>query len=235
MKRGRFFLFSMFFSLLLSGSAWASDEQPQLATEHPDIEVLPFTSRDLRVLQPFNVGLQLSTLSLLVPFKPGFTASWSKSPEWTFEASLLSGSLSAGVAGYDVASYKETSYQLLARYYGDNKNFNWVFGFSQEGGRFLIGNKYVSYATGVGRIDLAELQSWAVVVGFGQRWQWKNGMTLGIEWAQISVPFKVDKTDSDFFASTATNEDKGRVRDILNILARVPRLSLAQLSVGYSF
>lgn len=228
-------LIALCVSLFASVVVFAQAPSEPVTSKQASVEVLPFTDRDLRSHGPWNLSGQFVALSLPMPLKMGASGSWNYNPTWTFEASMLSGGISAGVAGFDLGGYSEKSYQLLARYFGSNQTFNWVFGLSQETGRARIGNKYLSYATGVGQIDVAQMQSWAVVLGFGQRWQWDNGLSVGLEWAQVSIPVSIDKSSSDFFNSTANESDKKKVQDILDFLVRFPRISLLQVSVGYSF
>jgi hypothetical protein len=203
----------------------------------PDIKISQLdrmTGMD-RLLRPWNVSFELSTLSLLVPLKPSLSASYAFDPEWAFEVSAMSGSLSAGWLSAELGRYTETSFSVLLRSYGTRSSFHYLIGVSQENTRIQIGNRYVDMATGVGSIDIAQTQSWALVLGVGQAWKLRNGVTLGIDYARIAYPLIVANTDSAFLTSNANGDKKGFIADTLNTAAKIPRFSFLQFNVGWSF
>lgn len=194
----------------------------------------PHTGMD-RLLRPWNVSFDLSTISLFVPLKPGATVSYAYNPEYTIELSAMSGGLSAGWLSAELGRYTETSYSAVVRSYGARSSFHYLIGVSQENTLIKIGNRYVDMATGAGSIDIAQTQSWALVLGLGQNWKLRNGMSFGVDYARIAYPLIVSNTDSPFLNSTADGEKKGFIADTLNTAAKIPRLSFLQLNIGYSF
>lgn len=217
-----------------------AETSPNAATSkstEPEIQISPFDRMNGldRMLRPWNVSFELSTLSLLVPLKPSISASYVIDPEWAVVMSAMSGSLSAGWLSAELGRYTETSYSLLLRSYGTRSSFNYIIGVSQENTLIRIGNRYVDVATGSGSLDLAQTQSWALVLGFGQSWKLRNGVTLGIDYARIAYPLIVANSDSAFLTSDANGDKKGFIADTLNTAAKIPRLSFLQLNVGWSF
>lgn len=194
----------------------------------------PQTGMD-RLLRPWNVSFDLTTISLFVPLKPGATVSYAFDPEYTIELSAMSGGLSAGWLSAELGRYTETSYSAVLRSYGTRSSFHYLIGFSQENTLIKIGNRYVDMATGAGSIDIAQTQSWAIVLGLGQNWKLRNGMSFGVDYARIAYPLIVANTDSPFLTSNADGDKKGFIADTLNTAAKIPRLSFLQLNIGYSF
>lgn len=188
-----------------------------------------------RLLRPWNLSVDLSTVSLFVPLKPGLTFAYAWDAAYSVEVSAMSGSLSAGWLSAELARYTETSYSVVVRSYGTRSSFHYLLGVSQENTRILIGNRYVDMATGVGSIDVAQTQSWALVLGLGQAWKLRNGFSFGIDYARIAYPLIVGNTDSAFLNSSADGDKKGFVADTLNTAAKIPRISFLQLNVGWTF
>ncbi|MBX3017267.1 MAG: hypothetical protein KF767_05215 [Bdellovibrionaceae bacterium] len=194
----------------------------------------PQTGMD-RLLRPWNVSFDLTTISLFVPLKPGVNVSYAFDPEYTIELSAMSGGLSAGWLSAELGRYTETSYSAVLRSYGTRSSFHYLIGVSQENTLIKIGNRYVDMATGAGSIDVAQTQSWALVLGLGQNWKLRNGVSFGVDYARIAYPLIVANTDSAFLSSNADGDKKGFIADTLNTAAKIPRLSFLQLNVGYSF
>lgn len=218
------------------GSATPEAKEPEPEPE-PAPRAGPFTPQTGmdRLLRPWNVSFDLSTVSLFVPLKPGVTLSYAFDPEYTIELGAMSGSLSAGWLSAELGRYTETSYSAVLRSYGTRASFHYLIGVSQENTRILIGNRYVDMATGAGSIDVAQTQSWALVLGLGQSWKLRNGVSFGIDYARIAYPLIVANTDSAFLSSNADGDKKGFIADTLNTAAKIPRLSFLQLNLGWSF
>lgn len=192
-------------------------------------------ARDFRAQKKWTALAQLSTASLLIPLRPGVSLSWNRTPEWSYEASYMTGSLSAGVAGQDIASFAEKSLLLRARYFGSSNSFHYIVGLSRETGDFRLGNKYLNMVTGAGDISLAKFSSLAVNLGLGNRWQWENGLSFGVDWATLILPLSVQDTNSDYFQTNASAADKQSLRDTLDIIAKFPRFAFLTVSAGWSF
>lgn len=83
--------------------------------------------------------------------------------------------------------------------------------------------------------NLLSVKSFGVTFGLGNRWQLRNGLSLGVDWFHLNIPLSVFEADADYLRSNADQDDKNEIDDVLNILKRVPTFSLLKLQVGYTF
>lgn len=192
-------------------------------------------SREARALKNGTVMLGVTTLSLLVPLKAAVNAGWKLSPQWNAELIYLTGSLSAGIAGQDLAKFNENSVQIGARYFSDWNSFNLLMGFARDSGNARLGSDLLQGVTGYGSFDVIEFQSMGVVLGLGNRWQWSNGFTAGVDWFSVSIPLNVTKSQSFYFQSSASAADKKKAKDTLDTVAKIPRIALVNAYLGWSF
>lgn len=83
--------------------------------------------------------------------------------------------------------------------------------------------------------NILSVKSVGVTLGLGNRWQLKNGMSLGVDWFHLNIPVSVFETDADYLNSDADQQDKEDIRDVLDVLKRVPTFSFLKFQVGYTF
>lgn len=233
----------IFFSFFESAQAQSANESVLEST--PDTPVVverPVTTKrsrstDIRASSEFTASYMGSIFGLAVPFKHGPVFGWIIDENWTIEASYFTGSLSFGTSFISVGSFSENLIAVQARYYPRN-TFNWIFGFSRQSYRANLGSSLISGLSGgniPGDVDVLAVSTIGLQIGFGNRWQWDNGFTLGVDWVVLNFPFQTLKTDAPFLDYVTNPNDRQTVEDVIRVMKFFPTGALTKVSLGYTF
>lgn len=205
------------------------------AKRKPLIPSIP--TAELREASKFTVSYTASPMGIPVPFKHGPSVAWIIDRNWTVEGSYFTGSFGVSTEFLDIGSFTETLITLNARYYPGN-SFNWLIGVSRQSYEAHIGSALVSRLSGgniPGDIDLVKVATIGLQTGLGNRWQWKNGLTLGIDWIVINIPFMTSRSEAAFLDYVSNQDDRRHVEDALKVMRFLPTGPITKISVGYSF
>lgn len=155
----------------------------------------------------------------------------------SWELSYARGSISSPFFLVDIGSVSDTHMSLLYRSYSKRNSFAVIYGLNYYNFDAHLGGKYLSsISSGDPReYNLLSVKSFGVTFGLGNRWQLRNGLSLGVDWFHLNIPLSVFEADADYLRSNADQDDKNEIDDVLNILKRVPTFSLLKLQVGYTF
>lgn len=177
------------------------------------------------------VGLELFTS--WVPFKltAGYTYIFNK--KWSVEAEFARGKFGAGLYGFNLADVTEYRYSLLARRYTGN-SFHWIFGLYKDDFRARIGSDYLKNMSNTS-IDDMKVEILGATLGLGNRWQWKSGLTVGMDWVRTNIPIFDRKVDDGVLRNIDDGSDNNRVKRMINRVAGVPSFTLFGLYLGYTF
>lgn len=226
----------------------ATDEEtepntkPELALE-PELEPAPLptppplNSGDLRVRSQYTASYTGSILGLAVPFKHGPSLGWIVDRNWTIEASYFSGHLGFGTGFLSVGAFRENLIAVQARYYPRN-SFNWIFGLSRQSYDAKLGSDLIRNLSGgsiPSDVDVVKVATVGLQLGFGNRWQWENGFSLGVDWLVLNFPFQTLKSDAPFLSYVNNQDDRAKVEDVLRIMRYIPTGAIAKIALGYSF
>ena len=181
--------------------------------------------------QTVMVGYEF--LSSWLPFKltAGYTYIFNK--EWSLEAEFARGKFGAGFFGVDLASVAEYRYSLIARRYSGN-SFNFIFGVYKDDFWAKLGSSYLDDMSDTS-IDDFGVKVLGLALGVGNRWQWENGFSLGIDWFRMNAPIFARKAEDAILDNIEDDSDRDMIKSGINKVSKVPTFVLLGLYVGYSF
>lgn len=177
------------------------------------------------------VGYEL--LSTWIPSKFTFSYTHIFNKTWSVEAEFARGHFGAGLFGFDIASVTEYRYSILARRYTGN-SFHWIFGLYKDDFRAKLGSDVLDDMSDTSLDDM-NVKVVGATVGFGNRWQWSNGFTLGLDWVRMNMPLFDRKIDDGVLKNIDDGSDHDSVKKGLNRVASVPTFTLLGIYLGYTF
>ena len=218
--------------MLLCFSVFAKTESPSQSLP----ETLKAEVRNTAVFREKSHGSAMLGLELFtswVPFKltAGYTYIFNK--KWSLEAEFARGNFGAGLYGFNLASVSEYRYSLLARRYTGN-SFHWIFGLYKDDFRARIGSDYLEDMSDTS-IDDLKVEILGATLGFGNRWQWKSGLTMGMDWVRSNIPIFERKVDDGVLKNIDDGSDHDRVKKVINRVVSVPSFTLFGIYLGYTF
>jgi len=153
--------------------------------------------------------------------------------KWSLEGEYSWASFSTKFVGIELGEISEGRSTLQARYYVSN-SFHFSFGGVYSRFSAKLGNDYLDtlgnkITTGFSAENLG------VTLGMGNRWQWSNGITFGVDWIRINYPLVTTKIDDNSLNDVADSADRNDLKDSLKTFNRIPTFVLFGLNVGYSF
>jgi hypothetical protein len=219
------------FLMLLCFPLFAQTETPVSLPEKIEAQVKNTAFYRSQSKGTVMVGLELFTS--WVPFKltAGYTYIFNK--DWSLEAEFARGHFGAGLYGFNLASVNEYRYSLLARRYLGN-SFHWIFGLYKDDFRASFGSDYLDDMSDTS-IDDLKVEILGATLGVGNRWQWKNGLTMGMDWVRTNIPIFDRKVDDGVLKNLEDVSDHDRVKKVINRVVSVPSFTLFGLYLGYTF
>ncbi len=213
-------------SLIVSPPAWAQDDS---AVEAPSP-----TSEENRDQTNVTASYTVFSTGLILP-KRGPALSYVSSKRWTFELGYLSGDVGLGYHGLSVASFKEELYLAEARYYPGNV-VNLFFGLGERRYSLDLGSAELSrIAPGAPNQHVIAVRNQVAEFGFGNRWQWHKGFTLGIDWLALLIPVGKGSVDAPFLDYIEDDDTRSDTKSVLKILRYIPTFTAFKLHLGWTF
>ena len=188
--------------------------------------VVKLKTEDLRLLSRGSVMVGFNLLSTWIPYKTTVAYTHIFSKKWSLELEYASSSLGVPVAGIDIGGISEKNYSLIFRNYVGN-SFHFIFGPYQSSHTASLGRGYSLGEFEVKNIGLAS--------GLANRWQWKNGMTFGIEWFRMNIPIINTKYNDDILKKVSDKGDRDDVKKVMDYFNRIPTFTILGLNLGYTF
>jgi len=179
----------------------------------------------------FLVGTEILSTWLPIKFTGSYTYIFNSI--WSFEAEAARGKFGAQVLIFDVASVTEYRYSLLTRRYVGN-SFNWIFGLYKDDFRAKIGSDFLDDMSDTSIDDLG-VDVYGIVLGFGNRWQWRNGFTLSADWFRINAPVLGHKIKDGILENIEDENDRDQVKSGIKKVTNLPTVVILGLYLGYSF
>jgi hypothetical protein len=173
------------------------------------------------------VGYQLFTTWIPSKWTASYTQNLSR--YWAIEGEYSKGSLSLPVVGFDIGEVTEQRATVQARYFPGN-SFNWSFGLLYQKGKAELGGDIPA----VGSYEFFEMENFGATLGFGNRWQWENGITLGIDWFRVNQPL-FGKWENDGVVKKLNSDDASDVKKIIRAFNTLPTFVLLGFQIGYTF
>jgi hypothetical protein len=217
-----------------STTAPVSDELGPQAKKVEEIQTLPpeMTGSSLHRQNSLgSVMLGYQVLTSWVPFK--WTASYTQifNRSWSAELEYSRGNFGVGLFGFDAARIREHRYSLLGRRYFGN-SFNILFGAFKNDFHASLGSGLLNNNEW---IDDFRVQGMGLTIGIGNRWQWHNGFTMGVDWFRLNIPLIDKKVENDVLNNIEDNSDLRSVRDNINRVRNLPNFVLLGVNLGYTF
>lgn len=213
-----------------------NDAEP--VTNDPGTEVVPevkkspetksYSSRENRgdSTGSMMVGYQLITSWIPSKWSASYTQNFNE--KWSLEGEWSQGSISDPLIGVDVGHIKEWRATLQARRFTGN-SFNFSFGPVYSHFDAKLGTDF-----GVNYNSKFSAENLGISGGFGNRWQWRNGLTVGIDWMRLNIPIFETKIDDDVL-DDVTGSDSDDIKDAIKTFNRVPTFVLLGVNIGYTF
>lgn len=236
------FIFLIFISLTSFAQSF-TEPSPQIYERPPfhdklkeKIKEIPAKakfSHEYRDETKHSVVFGYHLLSSWIPFKWSASYTHNFNSKWSLEAEFSRGHWGYGMIGLDLASVSENRYSLMARRYWGN-SFHGIAGIFRNEFVGKLGNDYVEYLSNKS-IDDFSVYGNGVVLGLGNRWQWGNGFTLGIDWFRVNIPLIDNRVDNDVIDNLSDNQKMKVIRNLIDKVSDIPTLGMFGINLGYSF
>jgi hypothetical protein len=193
------------------------------------------TSRGKRIESFGSVMAHIETIGFPFAFHRGIAGEYIASEAWTVGAVYSTASLGLGFLGINAISAEETLQSLDFRYYFGN-SAHWLFGVGQRNVSLRLGEKLLTDVSGeTSHIDVVTIDQNLIHGGIANRWMWKSGLTLGVDWLDLYIPVGDAKISAPYLDVANEEDDRDKVSDLLKVFEYVPTLSLLRLQIGYTF
>ncbi len=190
-----------------------------------------------RAKRPHNIMASYTGVATWIPSKIGLSYTYSPTAIGSWELSYSRGKISAPFFISDIGTVSDSHLSLLYRSYSRRNTFAVIYGLNYYKFDAHLSSEFLSSISSgpVSDYNILAVESLGATIGFGNRWQLKNGMSLGVDWFQLNIPLHVFKTEANYLSSNADPEDKKDIENVLDILKRVPTFSFLKLQAGYTF
>lgn len=186
-------------------------------------------SEDLRDDSFGTLAVGYQPFTTWIPSKWTLSYTQTFSRYWSLEGEYSKGSLSIPVYSVDIGEITEERVTLQARYYPGN-SFNWSFGLLYQKGSAELGADIPATSNH----DVFEMESFGATLGFGNRWQWKNGITFGIDWFRVNQPFFGQWENESVLKQVSAN-DADDLKKIMRAFNTLPTFVFLGFQLGYTF
>lgn len=177
------------------------------------------------------VGYQFFTSWL--PSKKTISYTHIFNQKWSLEGEYAWASISYPIYGIDLGEISEKRYTLQARRYVGN-SFHFTFGALMNDFKARLGSDILD--TFGNEINSSfRVQNLGVTGGIANRWQWNNGLTLGMDWFRVIIPLAATKIENNVLDDISDDDDQTDVKKVIRIFNRIPTFVVFGLSFGYSF
>lgn len=189
-----------------------------------------YSSKENRANRNSTVMLGYQFITSWLPSKLALSYTNSFSEKWSLEGEFSQASINDPFIGVDLGEIKEWRATLQSRRFVGN-SFNFSFGavyshFNANLGTNFAGSKASSKFSA---------ENLGVTGGFGNRWQWTNGLTVGVDWIRLNVPVFETEVKDEVLKNVPNADDQGDIKDVIKAFNRIPTFVLFGLNIGYSF
>lgn len=178
-----------------------------------------------------------SPADLLIPGKYGFTAGLVRGGPETWELEFLTGGAGLPWVLKDLGRMSDRRLSLLRRSYFAGNSFNLSYGLSHTSFSLQLGSGIMNRVSG-GRypsLDLIEVETLAANVGIGNRWVFRERITLGVDWLSWTQPLYVLRRKDDFLRKGTNREDRDEAGKATSLITYFPRFAALKVQLGILF
>jgi hypothetical protein len=229
--RIKYFLLICFVFEVCAGRAIAS-ERVVPSEEEPKSP----TSLENRDHSNFTIVGSYGLYSFMVGGKKGVQLAYIPNKKWTLQLDYFSGDFGLKKFNMNLFSVKERTILMQARrYFGGT--FNVVFGVGEREYTVELGDRIMRYVPAESRYDgnLLSVKNYVVDFGVGNRWQWKNGITVGADWIAIEYPISQSRIHSGPLERIEHDKTRRDVKRAIGYMQYMPTVTVAKLNFGYTF
>jgi hypothetical protein len=171
-------------------------------------------------------------LNTWVPSK--FTGSYTQifNRSFSLELEYAGSERQLDIAGIDVGTLNEKRYSVMLKYY-IGKSFHVSLGPYANDIAFELSDK-VKARTGITSNDKVEVATYGIGLGLGNRWQFDNGFTMGIDWMRINQPTGKYKV-KDRILKDVDDEDRQDLKRTGKLFRTFPAFTFFGVNIGYTF
>ncbi|MFL5786329.1 MAG: hypothetical protein ACJ76H_17050 [Bacteriovoracaceae bacterium] len=174
------------------------------------------------------VGYQFATTWVLGRKTLSYTQVLSR--DWSIELEYGTAKRNVTLFGHDLGELSEQRYSLMGKYYVGNSFYTGFGPYMYD--LSMKTENTVSDAVGTPISDRWKLQGYGLSFAFGNRWISKSGITWGVDWIRMNVPFIDGLTQrrKDLDSQDQINSSRD-----FKILRRAPTFTFVGVSIGYTF
>lgn len=171
-------------------------------------------------------------LNTWVPSKGTLSYTQIFSRDFSLELEYASSEREVDIAGVELGVMSENRYTLLLKYYV-GPSFALSVGPYINEIAFKLGDN-ITNAAGDKLNEELELSLVGISFGIGNRWQLKNGITLGVDWLRINQPTGTYKVKKRILKDVDADDQDDTART-MNLLKSFPAFTFFGVNVGYTF
>jgi hypothetical protein len=168
-----------------------------------------------------------------LPFKLGLLLSYGEKKGRLYELGYQKSSYGFKISGIELGNISDTKVYLSTRSHTWNGSFNFQYGFYYNAFDMNLGRTYLDSVGG--NYDVIKIHTLGAMWSVGNRLDWSNGISFGIDWFRIFYPFKVIQSDSDYLDDTNNSENKEDIEEIIDTISNFPTFTFFNFEIGYRF
>ncbi len=199
----------------------------------PIIKVRPSSSEDLREASLGTVMVGYQWITSWLPSKKTLSYTHIFSRNWTLEGEYSSQTIDTTFIGVDLGEISERRTTLHARRYFGN-SFHLSFGAVFSTFKARLGGDFVDNLGNPIRSSF-RAENLGLSGGLGSRWQWDNGLTLGVDWIRLNLPVLETQVNDNVLDTVDGRGKREDVKDVIRTFNRIPTFVLLGLNLGYTF
>lgn len=194
---------------------------------------IDFTSSVNRANSKGSIMIGYQLITSWLPSKKSVSYTHIFNEKWSLEGEYSWSTINDPFFWVDLGSIREERFNLQARRYVGN-SFHFSFGAVYSEFRAKLGSDFLN---DFGREISSSFraQNIGVTGGIGNRWQWKNGFTVGVDWIRLNVPVVSTYVRDDVLDSISDDDEQDDVKKVINTFNRIPTFVLFGLNLGYTF
>ncbi len=216
-----------------SGTPIPVEGPPEGNLPGPIVKIRPSTSQTARDASRGTVMVGHQAITSWLPSKNTLSYTHIFSERWTLEGEYSFQTINTSFIGVDLGKISERRTTLHARRYFGN-SFHLSFGAVLSTFEARLGGVFVD-SLGDRIQSSFRAQNLGVSGGLGNRWQWDNGLTLGVDWLRINVPMLETRVDDNVLDSLDDSDNREDVKGVIRTFSRIPTFVLLGLNIGYTF
>lgn len=191
------------------------------------------TSGELRNSSRGTLLLGLQPLTTWVPFKKTISYSQILNSNWSLQLEYSWSSL-ATPGFLKLGEISEKRYSLMAKRYLGN-SFYLDFGAVYSDIKAQLGSRAMDLLINQNSTRSLEVANWGALVGLGNRWQWDNGVTFGVDWIRMNLPLFTSKNEDNILSNISSSNSRSQIKSYIDKFNHIPTFVILGVNLGYTF